>query len=55
MLARRGDNDKCQEPRVPFLATLKFIQMVQSSFCFVEKNVRKGTRQERPFEQSRFL
>lgn len=31
MLARQRDNDKCQEPRVPFLATLKFIQMVQSS------------------------
>lgn len=31
MLARLGDNDKCQEPWVPFLATLKFIQMVQSS------------------------
>lgn len=31
MLARQGDNDKCQERRVPFLATLKFILMVQSS------------------------
>lgn len=31
MLARQGGNDKCQEPRVPFLATLKFIQMIQSS------------------------
>lgn len=39
MLAKLGDNDKCQEPWVPFLATLKFIQMVQSSslLCWEKK------------------
>lgn len=39
MLARQGDNDKCQEPRVPFLATLKFIQMIQSSVLLCWKKM----------------
>lgn len=41
MLARLGDNDKCQEPWVPFLATLKFIQMVQSSVLLCWKKKKK--------------
>lgn len=47
MLARLGDNDKCQEPWVPFLATLKFIQMVQSSslLCWGKKKKKKGGRE----------
>lgn len=53
MLARQGDTDKCQEPRVPFLATLKFIQMVQSSIllCWKKKKARKGMRHDRPIEK----
>lgn len=54
MLARLGDNDKCQEPWVPFLATLKFIQMVQSSVLLCwgkKKNGRKGMRHDRPIEK----
>lgn len=44
MLASQGDSDKCQEPRVPFLATLKFIQMLQSSIllCWKKMGGREG-------------
>lgn len=46
MLAKLGDNDKCQEPWVPFLATLKFIQMVQSSSLLCWEKKKKGGGRE---------
>jgi len=58
MLARLGDNDKCQEPWVPFLATLKFIQMVQSSvlLCWKKKKWEEGNEAwQAHWKESRFL
>lgn len=59
MLARQEDNDKCQEPRVPFLATLKFNQMVQSSVLLCEKKKKKWEEGNEAWQanwkESRFL
>lgn len=57
MLARQGDNDKCQEPRVPFLATLKFVRMVQSSvlLCWKKKWEEENEAWQANWKESRFL
>lgn len=57
MLARLGDNYKCQEPWVPFLATLKFIQMVQSSvlLCWGKKWEEGNEAWQAHWKENRFL
>lgn len=52
MLARQGDNDKCQEPRVPFLAHFEVhSDGTKLRFALLKKNGRKGTRHDRPIEK----
>jgi len=55
MLARLEDNDKCQEPWVPFLVTLKFIQMVQSSLLLCWKKMEGNEAWQAHWKGYRFL
>lgn len=56
MLASQGDNDKCQEPRVPFIPLWSSFRWYKAPFCFVEKKWEEGNEAWQAYwKESSFL